>query len=260
MPYRPSPTLKRYAPLLRRLVRLTTETSKALRELRKPPLIPDQILLAFLAKAADTLRAVVILQKHGLCHEAQALARVLFELRLSFDAFADMLIDDPRKASLRVWDTVMLEKIKQARASEFKGFEPGAPTPKDFNQHEKEIATRYSGEELARLKRYGFSGMSVERRAARSGLSDEYNICYRNFSRNVHSTDFTELFLQENPRMISTARRAHLESRDRVCCQIAFISAGGITHGVSGITGLGLQPRFRELERAWIEADRASER
>jgi len=251
MPYKPSETLKQYGPLLRRLLRLTEDTAKALRETRKP-LGPDRILLAFLGKAADTLRAVVLLQKEGLCHEAQSLARTLFELRLSFDAFVELLHVDVRSACLRVIDTVMLEKVKQARASEFKGLDliPGAPTPAELAKAEKEISSRYPERELKKLKQHGFSGMNGEQRAKRSGLSDEYNIAYRNFSRNVHSTDFTELILQEDPELIASERNAYLESRDAVCCDVAFISVAGIAITVNDLVGLGLDRRVRALMRA----------
>jgi hypothetical protein len=258
MPYKATPALQQYAPLLRRLLRLTEDTAKSLRELRKP-LVPDRILLALLGKAADTLRGVLVLQKHGLCHEAQSLARTLFELRLSFDAFAEMLHVDARSACIRVMDTVMLEKVKQARASQFKGLDliPNAPTPEELEDTEKEIASRYSAGELKRFRQHGFSGVNVEQRAKRSGLSDEYNIAYRNFSRNVHSTDFTELFLQEDPELIASDVDSYLDSRDAVCCEVAFISVAGIAIAVNDLVGLGLDRRIRTLMRAREELQRA---
>lgn len=251
MPYKPSRTLQQYAPLLRRLVRLTEDTAKSLRELRKP-LVPDRILLAFLGKAADSLRGVLVLQRQGLCHEAQSLARGLFELRLSFESFVEQLQLDTGAACRRVLDTVMLEKIKQARASEFKGHDliAGAPTPEEFHNIEKDISARYSPEELQKLKKHGFTGMNVEHRAKRSGLSDEYNIVYRNFSRNVHSTDFTELLLQEDPGLISTNRDAHLEKRNAVCCEVAFTSVAAISAKMNDLAQLSLDRRFRALMMA----------
>ena len=42
------------------------------------------------------------------------------------------------------------------------------------------------------MRRFGFSGLSVEGRAKELGLNDLYNIVYRNFSRNVHGTDYME--------------------------------------------------------------------
>ena len=259
MPYKPTVTRKKYAPLLRRLARLTEDTAKSLRELRKPN-VPDKILLAFLGKAADTLRGMLALQKEGLCHETQALARTLFELRLSFDAFAEMLAADVSAACKRVMDTVLLEKVKQARASNFKGFDliPGAPTPDDLNETEEQIAKRYPPAELKRLKQYGITGLNVEQRAKRSGLSNEYNIAYRNFSRNVHSTDFTELLLQEDPDLISSNLDSYLESRDAVCCEIAFISAAGIATRVNDMARLRLDRRFAALWKACDAVRRAT--
>jgi hypothetical protein len=95
-----------------------------------------------------------VLQKQGLCHEAQSLARGLFELRLSFEAFVEQLQVNPRAACLRVMDTVMLEKIKQAHASDFKGCDLvlGAVTPNKFLEAGRDISKRYSPDELKRLK------------------------------------------------------------------------------------------------------------
>lgn len=42
------------------------------------------------------------------------------------------------------------------------------------------------------MRRHGFSGLSIEERAKQIGLSTEYNIVYRNFSRNIHNTDYME--------------------------------------------------------------------
>jgi hypothetical protein len=255
MPYKPSRALQLYAPLLRRTVRLTVDTAKSLRQLRKP-LVPDRILLAFLGKATDSLRGVLVLQKQGLCHEAQSLARVLFELRLSFDAFSEQLQIDAREASERVMDTVMLEKIKQARASNYAGCD--ASTPQRLLDTEKKISGRYSPEELKKLKQYGFTGMNVEERAKRSGVSDIYNIAYRNFSRNVHSTDFTELFLQEDPGLISSGRDAHIEERNVVCSELVFVSVVNISLGVNNLAGLGLDRRFQALNIAHQKVTTAS--
>jgi hypothetical protein len=172
-------------------------------------------------------------------------------MRLSFEAFVEQLQVDPRAACIRVMDTVMLEKVKQARASNFKGLNliPGGTTPKELLESEKAISKRYSSAELKKLKQHGFSGLNVEQRAKRSGLSDEYNIVYRNFSRNVHSTDFTELLLQEDPGLISTNFDAYLESRNAVCCEIALISVASISVRVNEVTRLGLDRRVRALMR-----------
>ena len=250
--YESSSSRQRYTPQLRRVLRLAEAAVKRLREMRRPS-VPDHILLAFLGKSIDGLRGILILQKSGLCHEAQSLARTLFEVRLSFDAFVELMRADVRTACMRVMDAVMLEKIKQARASEFKGFDliHGAPTAQKLLATETEISSRYSPSELKKLKQYGFTGMNIEQRAIRSGLSEEYNIVYRNFSRNVHSTDFMEFFVQEAPNLIRSADPdVYVEYRDAVCCDVAFISVAGIAIKVNQLASLGLDRRIQGLLRA----------
>ena len=195
---------------------------------------------------------MLVLHRAGLCLEAQLVARTIFELRLSFDAFIELLRADLKGACYRVLDAWKLEKAKQARASEFKGFDlaPGAPTPDELRASDREIAERYDDADLGRLKKYGFTGMSVEQRAKRSGLTDEYNIVYRNFSRNVHSTDFTELFLQEDPSGISLDYEDYLERRNVVCCDLVLVSVASMADAVNSHAGLGLDRRFNDLHRA----------
>src|SRR5206468_12430118 len=85
---------------------------------------------------------------------------------------------------------------------------------------------------------------------SRSGLSDEYNIAYRNFSRNIHSTDFTELLLQEDPNAISSDHDDYVEDRNGVCCEVALVSVVGIDATVNGLARLGLDRRFTALRQA----------
>ena len=196
-----------------------------------------------------------MLQRQGLCHEAQSLARGLFELRLSFESFVEQLQLDTGAACRRVLDTVMLEKIKQAVIAR----RSSRGTTSSLVLQRQKSSTTLKGisqrgthrcEELQKLKKHGFTGMNVEHRAKRSGLSDEYNIVYRNFSRNVHSTDFTELLLQEDPGLISTNRDAHLEKRNAVCCEAAFTSVAAISAKMNDLAQLSLDRRFLALMMA----------
>lgn len=162
-----------------------------------------------------------------------------------------MMRADVRAACMRVMDAVMLEKIKQVRASDFKGLDliHDAPTPGQFLELESEIANRYSASEFEKLKRYGFTGVNIEQRAKQSGLSTEYNIVYRNFSRNVHSTDFLELLLQEDPNLIGGDHNIYLEQRDRVCCELVLISVAGIINRINAIAALGLNEDLAGLSQ-----------
>src|SRR5207245_4076128 len=134
-----------------------------------------------------------------LSEQAQALVRMLFEARVNFDCFLTLLDKDARSACQRILDSINLEKVKQLRATGFKGLEliPGAPTRKQLEELERKVASCYSPAELRDLRRYGFTGRPIEQRAASLGLQDLYNVVYRNFSRNIHSTDYTELMMMQ---------------------------------------------------------------
>lgn len=120
---------KNYLKLLRHLFRVSQETMETMIANPRRGDVAFQIILAFLIKGTQTLEGILILYKHHLPHEAQALIRVIFELKVTFEAFARLLRKDPRGACERLLDNMMLEKIKQARAFNIFGLEfvPGVP-------------------------------------------------------------------------------------------------------------------------------------
>ena len=162
---------------------------------------PEKILSAMFMKGMQTFEAIRLLYMKNLPEQAQVLVRVLFELRLDFYEFIRLCRIDSVVATRRLLDAMMLEKIKQQRASRFVGNElvEGAPTPEQLLQRENNIYSRYDDKEVKKLRRFGISEMSVENRAKQAGLSDVYNIIYRNFSRNVHSTDYAEYLQKQSP-------------------------------------------------------------
>ena len=89
----------------------------------------------------------------------------------------------------------VLDKLKYLREVNF--FE-GAPAlaaqnPRDkWEEMESEIRSHYTAAELKSMRRYGFSGKSVEARAEAIGLKSLYDNCYRIASRNVHMFDPAE--------------------------------------------------------------------
>lgn len=243
--------LTHYLFILEKLKRVCRELQSRLIEHPQNDPIKN-ILLGFLTKSNHSLDAITLLYKRSLFHEAQSLIRIIFELFVTFLAFERMLRRDPMDAAIRVWDSVMLEKIKQQKMSEFKGLDliPGAPTPQDLLDQEVEITNRYSDLELKKLKKHGFSGLNVEQRARQAGLSDHYNIVYRNFSRNVHSTDFMELTLFHNPEMVKIISfESYTDSRDYIGCEITFISAAGIAATINDIFQLNFDRRLINLHK-----------
>ena len=101
---------------------------------------------------------------------------------------------------------------------------------------------------MNKIKKHGFSGLNVEQRAQQAGLSDHYNIVYRNFSRNVHSTDFMELALFHNPEMLKKISfENYTDSRDYIGCEITFISSFGIAETINDIFQLNFDRRLMNL-------------
>jgi len=197
----------------------------------------------FITKSTQTLKAVNILYDSRLEEQAQALVRVLFELRLNFDCFLKMTQDDMKSACRRVVDSMLLEKLKQVRDPTFV-VPPIVPLdPNSVEDMAKEIASRYSPDELRSLTRYGFTGLTIEGRARLTGHKEAYNVVYRNFSRNVHSTDYLEHSLH----LIGEDIEEYLESRDITGLYTAHFSAGGIAEFANAVFRCGQEKELNEI-------------
>lgn len=199
---------------------------------------PDyHILLGYLRKTTNTLRAVQLLIKESLFEQAQILARTLFELRVTFDCFIDMLRRDPRKACQRVIDAILAEKIKQLESVDYQSKLPEGfqINRKDFERIKAELNQRYTCDELRAIRKYGFTGLSIEARCRQTRHDEVYNIIYRNFSRNVHSSDYVEHIgadYLEDERFSD-----YLAARNVAMLHVAHVSAGGIIQEVNFILG-----------------------
>ena len=218
--------------------------------------VADTFVKAFFFKATRTLKAICLLYAQGLSEEAQSLVRILFELQVTFSTFVVMLGRDPDDACRRLLDAVALEKVKQQRACGFKWLHlvPGTPTREEHERTEREIRARYSEQDFAALRKNGFSGQSLEGRCAtldeRSGgteYTDTYNIIYRNFSRNVHSTDLTEALMCVDPTAITPRAIDLVESRDHVSCDLVLSIAHEMVRVINREFKLGLRSRLDAL-------------
>ena len=156
--------------------------------------VPVRIVDAMFLKSVDTLRAVRLLYRSGLPVQAQALVRILFEVRVDIELFMQVCAADPAAAAHKVLDAMMLQKISQQRQSKFLGLVsvPGAPSREKMLECEQQLIAKLGKDTADKMRRHGFSGLSIEERAKHVGLSTEYNIVYRNFSRNIHNTDYME--------------------------------------------------------------------
>lgn len=169
-------------PLLKRTAAVPTEH------------VPVRIIDAMFLKSVDTLRAVRLLYDSDLPVQAQALIRVLFEVRVDIELFMRACAADPAEAAHKVLDTMTLQKINQQRQSKFIGLAPvpGTPSREKMLEREQQLIAKYGKDTADKMRRHGFSGLSIEERAKHVGLSTEYHVVYRNFSRNIHNTDYME--------------------------------------------------------------------
>lgn len=209
-----------------------------------------QVSAAFLHKATETLSSVNVLYAHGLQEPAQGLIRVLLELRINFDCLLHMAQADLRGALQRVADSMMLEKIKQARASDYRGI------PNDLreklDQEEGSIDARYSAEELNRIKKHGFTGVPIEQRANLTGHEEAYAVVYRSFSRNIHSTDYVESYYKAGIMGLS-ADAEYVKRRDVVAHYTAHFAAVGMMEFVNHLFSLKMEKEIEYLGKRQAE-------
>lgn len=178
--------------LLRALIEICEPLLK--RTAAFPEHVAVRIIDAMFLKSVDTLRAVQLLYCSDLSVQAQALIRILFEGRLDIELFMRECAVDSAKAVQKVLDATMLQKIGQQQQSKFLGIAsvPEASSAEEMQERERQLKAKYGSDVARNMRRYGFSGMTIEQRAKHVGLSTEYNIVYRNFSRNIHNTDYVE--------------------------------------------------------------------
>jgi hypothetical protein len=183
----------------------------------------------FVLQAGQDIRAIAALYKGNLKEPAQILVRAVLECRLNFDVFCLRFLREPTDTMTLMLDAMMLEKIKQMESVNFSGLDliPGAPTPDDLHQREKEIKARRSPSEVKALRKYGFSQMTVEQRARELHHGDMYNVVYRNFSRNVHGSDYAECLSRELE-LHTVPYALYIGERDKVSISTAAFCGTGI--------------------------------
>lgn len=140
-------------------------------------------------------RAWIRSERFGFCKpvQGQALIRVLFEVRVDIELFMRACAADPVEAAHKVLDTMTLQKIASSGS---RNFSASALCQERLRakmlEREQQIIAKYGKDTADKVRRHGFSGLSIEERAKHVDLSTEYHIVYRNFSRNIHNTDYME--------------------------------------------------------------------
>jgi hypothetical protein len=67
-----------------------------------------------------------------------------------------------------------------------------------------------------------------------------YDIIYRNFSRNVHANDYSELLLTERPEL-SRGTQLYFESRNCITYQVTEDSIGKMMYLINKMFNLGFE-------------------
>ena len=128
---------------------------------------------------------------------------------------------------------MMLEKIKQLEAVDYypEASEVMRPSRKVWSKVEAEIHERYSPSELSAIRRNGFTGVSMEERCHQTGNTAVNNTVYRNFSRNVHSTDYAEQFGGE------LIKPDYLDIRNALMLRVTHNSVRWVVEWINNLMG-----------------------
>ena len=170
----------------------------------------------------------------------------MLETRISFDTFADMADEDPESASARVVDSAILQNLKQVRTAGLE-FVAEDLRPEGWEESEGEIASRYEPDELKRMKRHGFSGISIADRAKKTGHDKVYNIFYRVFSQNVHGTDHREHIIA--PWQLRSAESEYFVNLRAVAAiHLACFAAGGVAASLDSIFNCAMAKKLASIE------------
>jgi hypothetical protein len=153
------------------------------------------LVLLFVRKTLRLLDAMKCLLMYQFDEEAQILIRALFETRITFDYFLILAQNDYTETLGRYVDCVMLDKMRQIEALDF-SILPAESDKNHWIKLRNEISARYTPEVLAKMKKFGFTCLSLEARAIKTGNKKLYDMVYRMYSQNVHSTDVTDQLTQ----------------------------------------------------------------
>jgi hypothetical protein len=101
----------------------------------------------------------------GLEEQAPSARAILFEAMVDLKMFMLKFSEDHEDAIRRVRDSMILQKVRQAKASGWAGFDLFGLDPKELLDDETQIKTRYSAHEVNAMRNNGFSGLNFKERA-----------------------------------------------------------------------------------------------
>ena len=204
------------------------------------------IIRSFVRGAQRTLLAVNALQNQELWEPAQVLARVLFESLLTFRQFARRYQEDPHKACQRIVDVNLLQTLKHfSLVTEAVNV---AAQVESMHSNAQVIEQRYDQDEIKRMRKHGFTGLTVIERARQEGCAQMYDLVYRLFSRHVHGTALVETMSLDESSPLPDEEWA-LAHRNELTLYIAGTSAAGIVDLTNRICACGLDSQVSEISK-----------
>ncbi len=210
------------------------------------PDLPSSILAWFFEKAIDLVDGIIQLHKNDLDECSQALIRVLFETYLKYIHFISiMLSSSQEEAALFVVETIVLIREKNA-------LEQDKSMP-DHNFTEilgdlKQLKEKH-GSNLGKIKKHGFPLDSIENISRKYNKMGEYQIMYRNFSRNVHANDFTEYFRKQG----HLEQDDYIEFRNDAAFDFVFRIFLEMMDHMNNCFGLGMTEKLKEIQKEYIK-------
>ena len=232
---------KQWIPLNEELIELSEKLSRGLEAILIGHL-DVMIVNTFLRKGLLYLKAIKLLAEKELWEPAIPIARVLIEHRITFDYFLQMFASDAERTCHKFIDSLTLNTIKQQKSIDFKGLDKikGGPQREQLLEEEMVIARKYKKEEFKLMKKYGFTGLSVEERAKETDLHTIYNYFYRLFSSSVHQSDLLYYDLPHSS-LEESALNDVYQTWKNVIQYYAHWSVGGIAEGANWQFKLGFE-------------------
>lgn len=212
--------------------------------------LPTSVLVWFFQKSIDLVDGIIQLHKIGLDECGQALIRILFETYLNYTHYIE-LCKNPIGENAAELVLVSMMVSREKNASEVDKIISGLNLKNELKSI-NEIKEKYNDSEIKKMKKFGFLQKSIEEISKKYDMLEEYQIMYRNFSRNVHVNDYFEyLAKQENP--IGTY---DFETRNIAAFSFTLQIFMRMTSYMNEIFKLNME---KELQRIEIEVDKLDE-
>lgn len=173
---------------LKKLITSGVKLSSALQKIESQSFL-DLYTYSVVLKTTNLLYSINLLISVGQILPAQILARVLIETKINLDYLILLLAEDS-KVTERIPDAAMLHKNKLVMAAGWGGHK--SPF-KNWNKIIEEIKSKYSKEELKKIKKLGYFDCDLEKRAKKTKNAELYNHGYRQYSQNIHNFDMHEI-------------------------------------------------------------------